>query len=276
MYYTYSDIQRRSYDSTSSVECSKFVLLGTARTGSTWLLSLLASHRNVAVYGELFEKSNNFLTHLVDHLSYPLYSFETVAYFDEIRANRPVDFLKEYVFRPYALGQIGAVGFKLFYDQPDDNAMKNELWDFFLSDSSISFIHLKRKNYLRSLVSLEIANATSRWVNLNGESCDSEAASVFLSFDECLLYFVEIEQFEECFQSRIAGRNVLTIYYEDLLLDTVGIGKSVQDFLHLSYQELDSPLRRQSMQPLSSLIVNYDDLAGAFAASKWARFFADI
>lgn len=276
MYYKYSNDQREAYDAHSRNDYAKFVLLGTARTGSTWLLSLLKSHSRVVVYGEIFEYSNNFLTNLIDDLPYPLFSFETREYFDSLRFCQPVDLLEKFVFRGYVTNQVGAVGFKLFYDQPEDDLVRDELWNRLLSDSSIHFIHLKRRNYLRMLASLEIANATNRWVGLPDGGVDPNFKPIFLSYRTCLDFFFEIERFEQIFDEKLSESNVLTVYYEDLIKDVAKTGEVIQNFLHLDYQTLESPLQRQNSQPLSSLIVNYFDLLEAFSGSRWEHFFDDI
>ena len=73
------------------------MILGSARTGSNFLLSLLSSHPSIKTYGELF----NLDSLPRDDLSAAL--------------EDPVAYLQRRVYMPHGPG-ISAVGFKMFYD----------------------------------------------------------------------------------------------------------------------------------------------------------------
>src|SRR5690349_290006 len=74
-----------------------FMILGTYRTGSNLLLSLLSAHPAIKTYGELFNLDSLPHEKLLEALA------------------DPVAYLQRRIFRAHAPG-IAAVGFKMFYD----------------------------------------------------------------------------------------------------------------------------------------------------------------
>src|SRR5688572_26178109 len=86
----------------------KFVIVGTARTGSTLLIELLNSHSQALAFGELF-RSNDSIGWDVP----PFVKRQDAKTLSLYRSD-PNLFLKKHVFRRWPRN-ILAVGFKLFY-----------------------------------------------------------------------------------------------------------------------------------------------------------------
>src|SRR5262245_13226857 len=188
------------------------MILGSARTGSNLLISLLSSHPSIKTYGELFNLDS-------------LPRDDLTAAIDD-----PVAYLRRRVYKPHGPG-ISAVGFKMFYyhltkdyfDKPvhatdtsqqlqgrfdrflafveskydrDTLARRfQDTWDFLIEDVPLAVIHLKRRNALDTLISLKRAFATDKWWSLKSESRPSFA--VHLDPEECSRYFQKMSEFQD-------------------------------------------------------------------------------
>ena len=122
-----------------------FIILGTARTGSTLLWSYLNSHPSVlclrGVYGST--KKINF-GKFYGELPEEYHSSELI----NLRNQSPIDFLETYVWKEYVM-PFKAVGFKYFYNHDRHLSYKDELINYFKENRSIKFLHLKRHNLWR-------------------------------------------------------------------------------------------------------------------------------
>ena len=147
-------VPRRPESVARSTGYSKFIILGAARTGSNMLVQALNSSPELTCFGELFHPNLDFLG----------FNVEGYDNFDnKDRALRDGDlpaFLRERVYcaHPEATQ---AVGFKLLY---------GHVWGFpgllgaLTEDTEIRVLHLKRRNLLRTMLSLKIAETTGVWL----------------------------------------------------------------------------------------------------------------
>src|SRR5579871_4263372 len=94
---TTSNANLAAISTDSNTKIQRFMVLGSARTGSNLLLSLLSAHPQVKTYGELFN---------LDML--PKASLTEVL-------DDPVAYLRQKVYQDHK-SEIEAVGFKMFYD----------------------------------------------------------------------------------------------------------------------------------------------------------------
>lgn len=106
-------------------EYQKFVILASARTGSTWLHTLLNSHPQILSKGEIIREKNCTLGE---------------------------------VFNAQSRG-IKAVGCKIFMDDPRYETAINEL----ITRKDIKIIFLTRKNKVAQFASLKIAQQDHKW-----------------------------------------------------------------------------------------------------------------
>lgn len=272
-YYLYSAEKRNEYDTgTTTADYIKFIILGSPRVGSTWILSALTSHPHVIGYGEIFDNVN-FLENLNDPLPYALYPDETMAYFEKLKEEDPAGLLDNYIYRKYHEA-IKCVGFKFFYDQPEHEPCRSKVLNYLTFHNDISIIHIKRKNLLESIVSLEIALTTNNWVKTPNNP-DSEVQPFVLGYNRCLQLFEERERQQQRFDTLFKHFNTYQLYYEDLLNSPLTHFMAIQSFLGLEPRELYTVLKKQKTKPLPALLLNYEELKERFSFSKWAYCFEE-
>ncbi len=265
------------------------IILSTARTGSTLLLTQLHEHPNIKAFGELFcfdmlkEEILDFA--VSDPLGYYsetikkvdkkvivfklFYDHLTKDYFNDIvpllissnRYRNRVQKFRNY-FNEYHRQELAFEGWK--------NALQH-----FVEKKSIKIIHLRRFNKLASLVSLKTACINDSWRLLRGQK--QELTQVQLSFDECLEYFEKLENWEMEYSTLFQNHENIDIEYEMLVSDRIGEMAKIYKFLRLpDFRNSDSPvIEKQNHVPLSKVVLNFTELMHQFRKTKWEKFFIE-
>lgn len=242
----------------------RFVIVGVARTGSTLLINLLNAQRQVIAFGELFRGDG-----AIGWDVRPFLTFQPQR-LARMQAARPLDFLDTAVFRKWP-ADTAAVGFKLFYYHARSHPQA-QVWSHLRDDPHMAIIHIKRLNILEQFLSLRVAHATNVWSASSTSVQPTEPMR--LCPDDCLKHFEEVRAQEEECDAFFAGRQVLTLTYEDLIADRVAAMGRVGAHLGVSFGPVEARTVRQRTQPLSSAIANYDELRDFFAGSAWEGFFS--
>ncbi len=273
----------------------KFLIVCNIRTGSTLLSSMLSSHPQAVCFFELFHRHLESVSFSVPGYQRKATEPETVA----LRNSDPVGFLKSEIYKPYRLGT-KAVGFKLLYPQgrrgnpwwnssefdrwwekvgyePDWNRAKSDLWEYLKNDKSISIIHLKRENLLRSKVSAMTAQITGEWGvgATGGFSNMTTKPQLILDFDECLQDFEAHRRMESEADVLFRDHKKLDMTYEYLTSCPDDAGTKIQKFLGLEPRQLSTKTKKQSSRNLSEIVANYDQLKQRFRSTDWHYLFDD-
>jgi len=256
----------------------KFVVLGHRRSGSTLLLCDLLVHRNVYMFGELFNESEDerrraFVSGLRGC---------TVARRRGIDENRfyrdgqdAAAFLKNLVFYDHYWEPV-AVGFKLLYHQARNDENGRHAWDYLVADKDIRVIRLVRHNMLESMLSLRIAYQTNEWARLKNETESPVAvpAPMHLSPEECEDYFNQIEQSQEWARNMFSDHRLLEVDYEsDLCRGFQNTMHRIHDFLEVPRRRARKMLQKQARRTPAEQIRNYQQLKAHFAATPYAGWF---
>ena len=243
----------------------KFVIVGTARTGSTLLVDFMKSHADVRVFGELFRSPE-----MIGWDVKPFTTFQSADVLSLYRTD-PVVFLEDQVFCRWPR-TTRAVGFKLFYYHartPGHSAV----WDYLAADTDICVLHLKRRNLLAQYYSLRLAHQSDAWTK--SAMTTVEPAPMILDSQDCQDHFGWVRALEEDCAAFFARHGVHDIWYEDLVADQGRSIGAIQDFLGLERRSVKPTIRRQRNTPLRLAIANYDDLRHELAGTPWAIFFDD-
>lgn len=272
----------------------RFVIVCSIRTGSTMLCSLLNSHPSVLTYFELFHR------HLAS-VPFGLPGYKWLSNDKrvvELHNEDPVEFLNRYIYSRKRLG-VRAVGFKLLYTQarvkdpwwngpefdrwwrvvgraPLLTNAKSDLWQYLADDKTLRIIHLKRRNYLKRIVSGQTAIATGHWgIGATGGIGEKRSISIELDGNDLLQDFEAFRRMEEETDELFANHKKIEVYYEDLIGDQQATCKQIQEFLGLNPVTLYAKTEKQSTEPVSETISNFQELKARFKDTPWAPFFDD-
>lgn len=223
---------------------SKFVIIARSRTGSTLLEKYLDSHPNIQCEGEL-----------LNNLDGRNYKFIIDSFFKR----------KE--------KQIESAGFKMFYYHPNDGNPE-EVWSYLLKDSNTKLIHLVRKNVLRTIVSQRVATKTKQWsIQNNGSKIPTESKIVHLDLDACMKEIVQTKEWESEFEALNTRFDYVEVSYEDLCSQPKQELVKIQNFLGVKeFENLNTAIKKQNVEPISKLVENYSALEAALKASPWESF----
>lgn len=170
---------------------------------------------------------------------------------------------------------VTAKGFKIFYYHPMNEPESRPL-EYLAAMDDLHVIHLKRRNILRTLVSRKIAEKEGVYKHQPSRAAtDAASKRVTFTVDELRRRFAETRRWEDDADDRFRDHPMLPLTYEGLTADPTGQFQRVTRFLGVEDAPPSTGLVRQNPEPLRDLIVDFDELAAAFAGSDWASFFAD-
>jgi LPS sulfotransferase NodH len=275
-------------DSTSKVQ--RFMVLGSARTGSNLLLSLFSAHPHIKTYGELFN---------LDML--PKSSLLEVL-------DDPVSFLRRRVYQSHK-SEIAAVGFKMFYEHltrdyfiklvdASETALQLQerfsqfasfiesnyaweilderfrtAWEFLRADQSLAVIHLQRRNMLHTLISLKRAFMTNQWWSL--KSGPQPILRVHFDPEECRRYFEQLSKSVAEADAAFAKHPAINVFYEDLIGQQQDTLQRIFDFLNVPYESVTTrtSMKKQNLASPQETVDNYEQLKSYFRNTRWDVFF---
>jgi LPS sulfotransferase NodH len=273
----------------SETPYTRFIVLSGPRTGSNLLQQILNSHPDVMCFRELFN--------LQAHIDYEMPAYDGTDAADlALRAADAPALLGKRIFMEQP-ASVRAVGFKFHY---------NHVWsydrilDALAADTSLRIVHLRRRNILRMLVSLRLAQRTGEWMvhepprnqiawaarrlrslrRSAGPTSDSGArteAGILLTPQECEQYFWEQVLTIDKFTKEIfVGHSMVELAYEDLVTDRDAAMQPVWGFLGVRHwSEAEVSLRKQNPEPLRTLISNYDELERHFSDTPFKVVFRE-
>ena len=239
---------------------NRFVIVCLPRSGSNMLRSLLNSHRQVIAFGELFNPDKP--------MNWALAGYSKRGPAAWLHRRDPVLFLKRTVYGCYPRG-IGAVGFKLIYDQARENGRRH-LWRYLQINRDIGIVHLIRRNILRSYLSLQVARKFDRWIRIRGRP--HGGYRLRLEGGRTIAALAQMESQIAAMRCFFDPGRTIEVYYEDLYRQSAETLKQIQSFLGVSARNLRPALHKLAHVPLSRAIVNYTELNQALRGSPWEPF----
>lgn len=245
---------------------TKFCLLTTQRSGSTWLNELLGSHPEVKLFsGEIFldRPSTNNIGWIDDPDFMTFYDYR-----NKLKLGRPwttFNYLDEIDDYP---GDHKAIGFHLMYNQLADYP---EIL-FRLIVDGYKIVHLERQNYLDTLISM--ANMNRR--NIVHSRNNMDISAIHLDIDvlwkslcrqeekiaivKRLIRFLPIKSFK--------------VTYESLRCDRENQLHDIAQFLGVSARDIkfQSSLKKISQGSYSKKIKNFEQVRQKLLGTRFEEF----
>jgi len=244
---------------------TKFVILTTQRSGSTWLVSVMNQLENVTVYGELFldRKKRSGKENLGDNFTYarfvetkptgiPFRPFSTFSYLDKLYEGPRT------------------VGFKLMYTHL---AKHPELMAYFLWHR-VKIIHLVRRNLLDMLISQAIKRQLRRSHILEGQE-KPDTVRVRLKSDT-LIQKLEVKEKKLARARRMvqwSGLPAIEVAYENLQENPQEI-TALCEFLEvpLVHEIPSSKLVKMRKGSPSEVLENFHEISQLLVSTPYAAF----
>lgn len=242
----------------------KFCIISAGRSGSTLLVTLLDSHPEIRLLGEIFNTKGRAVQNVSD-----LYIEPFCEYQISNSAKRPwstFNYLNSLNNYPIANK---AIGFKLI----DIELFRYPEILLKLILDNYKIIHLVRDNPLDYYLSWEIVRQKLGQTELKSSF---KLTPVYLDTDEMLNalegYTRRIKRFKKILE--LVPNSVVSITYEDLVKDRESIINSILKFLEIPSQdvELNSPLKKIAKGHYSEKIANYQQVKEILRVTKFKKF----
>jgi LPS sulfotransferase NodH len=262
---------------------TKFVILTSGRSGSSWLMEMLNSHPAIGGYGELF--STRFKTRYPetraalygDPGGTPFFG----AYVDD---HRRVNALTvpyvgtRYLTLVYApRDRLRAVGFRLRYGhlRARWGGLPISAWLVpYMAARRVHVVHLVRRNSLDFLVSREVATASG--LRHAREDEDVPQPRIALDTETLLNQLDQREAYERLVRRALSLLRLpsLELGYEELLANTNSAYRRVVEFLGVRPTDHEPRWRMRKMidTPRHDVIENYESVKRVLDGTKYASF----
>jgi LPS sulfotransferase NodH len=249
-------------------EYTRFVVLGSPRTGSNFLCSAINTHSQITAFGELFRWPGTIGWDLLAFRYWPYGQSENSL---NLIRSEPIEFLKTQVFKAHPKCT-ASVGFKLFYFHAREGNWKR-VWNYLANEKNLRIIHLKRKNLLGAYLSHQRALLTNKWVYKSKETPINPPMK--LDPRQCSTFFKETREWERQCDIVFRDHPKIEIFYEQLSNNFRQTIFRIQKFLGVNYEKLVPATYKQARLPLSIDIENYLELKEDFQGTRWAVFFEE-
>jgi len=244
----------------ANVSGTKFVVLTSQRSGSTWVIDILNKLENTTVYGELFLPRKRIWD--VGSTDYPRF-IEAKLEGLTIRPFSVFSYLKELYRRP------GTVGFKLMYSQlqtyPEILA--------YLCTHHIRVVHLIRWNHLDVVISSRVAKKIKQAHVLRGQRRPN-AFKIQLDAASLIGEIKRLRRNIKIAQQLLRWCRLphLEIAYEDLLRDQ-SLFRLIVNFLSINHE---GPMPQSELVKIrrggySDVIANYEEIKEVLSNSPFAE-----
>lgn len=232
-----------------NTQLSRFVILFTGRSGSSYLASMLNSHQNILCEGEM-------LAQIISSGEQPGKQIEwSRRFFESARSN-----------------DVLAVGYKTKVDDVVDT----KGFAGILTTMDVKIIHLTRENLVKQVVSAinakRLHEKTGQW-NVRDEG------------DRLGALAVDPAQFDRVLRNRINGESrlaafvaelqlpTLRVLYEDLLAAREETIRGICTFLGVPYEHVVSEFKKHTPDDLRTVISNFDELKMGYAGTPFESMF---
>jgi len=250
----------------NNISATKFCLLTTQRSGSTWINELIGSHPDIRLFsGEIFvdKPPENNLGWIDDPFFETFYTYRrkekvrrpwiTSKYIDEIDA-----YPEKYK----------AIGFHLMYNQLADYP---EIL-FKLITNGYKVIHLERLNYLDTLISMANMNRRNIVHSRNKVEVTPIHLDVEVLWKSLCRQEEKIDIVKKLF--RFLPLKVHYVTYESIKLDRQKYLSQIANFLNVSSSDIqfESTLKKISSGSYSKKIDNFDQVYNKLVGTRYEEF----
>lgn len=249
---------------------SKFCIVSTQRSGSTWLRLLLGSHPEIKAFDEIFlpdRPDRKWTKGLI-----PFYKFkESHSYKRPWLTLRYLDTLNTYS------GDHKVIGFKLMYNQI--NKQPEILLKLLLDDFKI--IHLVRENYLDIIQSSQQAfnRKSPNNKNIIHTEKEVEILPIYLPASSLLkrLYHLKNERIKYKIILNILPNSVFRITYKNLCHNTNTVLNSIAEFLNVKSSGIiyKSDRKKIITGKKSQMISNYEEIQQLLKGTQFEKLLLD-
>lgn len=238
-------------------------IVGNPRTGSTLLSTLLLQHPDVHVHGELFHPVEN------ERQGTHALRGRRKAWFDP-ETDDAILFLDEHVFgvdTDYRDQPVRVVGVKIFADHVASGGATHLFRRIRGHYPDAVVLHMRRDDYLSTLVSLEFAQRSRQWVNWSHDVHERDSVAPFaIDVEHALAFFDRMHRADAYFALSFGGAGYRAVHYSDLVADVPGTMQALFNHLGVPPRAVHTVTEKQVRREDWGLVSNVAELQSAYDA----------
>lgn len=233
-------------------QVTPFVVIFYGRCGSTYLMESLDTHPDIHIRME-------YLCTLKERKK---------------GAKEQLQWVSEFLSPPFD-HPCAAIGFKTkLRDVLDPEGFARVLQDW-----SVSIVHLRRRNSVKSTVSLfnsvRLKESTGDW-NLYDKQQRLAATKLDVAQFDAWLRRLEQRVGEEADYVDNLQLPTLTLYYEDLLMDEAATFGQIFSFLGLTSRPMQGRTIKATSDDLRDAVANFDELRSHYQGTRYEAMFDEV
>jgi hypothetical protein len=242
----------------------EFAIIGTQRSGTTYIRYLLDSHPQIRCIGEAFllrilKKSYPGI------LGYPHYVNESIGRHLKHYLMRTA-LVSEYLDYLYAAEGFTSVGFKFMYTQAKKFPPKFPMVTKYLIKNNVKIIHVIRKNLVKVLVSRETAKKTG----IYRSNAKMKHIKIHLPTENLLKKLSELENENNKWEKLFTHSPYYKAYYEAFVTDKDNESRKLLSFLDITeFGQLSTPIVKINPDKLKDILDNYTELKNLLSNTKY-------
>jgi LPS sulfotransferase NodH len=236
-------------------EKTPFIVLASARSGSTHFAYLLDQHPRIKQYQELFHPNPGSRARVNG------------------RVARDADDGRRFVRWVFEESSDchDAIGFKLMYKHAREGSLSTA-WSYLAALGELRVLHMVRNNLFEALVSRRLAEMHQAW-HRKPRYSGAEYPSVRIAPSDCRDYFDDVLENRVWVLGMLRYSHITTIYYEALRDDQDAAVAVACSALGVSAFQPKAVLAKIECLPMSRRVSNYDELKVNFIGTKYERYF---
>ena len=237
----------------------KFIIISTQRSGSSLLVTTLASHPEVVCHREVFLEENFHPNSYSTYRTSSLRNRVAHLFYREKLVNQ---YLEKLLLEA---GDVAAFGFKFMYSQ--DKLLPQVMkW---AEREDVKVIHLIRANVLKK----RISRLVSRFRNLAHSTERVEVCRISMETKRLKEKLDAMSKQIDQYRSRLSHLQYIELTYEDLVANQAYELKRLLEFLEMEVVPgLSSDLVKVNPDNVSEVIENYDEVVRALTGTKYEQF----
>jgi len=230
---------------------NRFIVIGTQRSGTTYLGDLLSSHQQIHMGQELFKVEKNKINVDDDNYGYFLKEKSVDQFLDDFYEKR--------------LANNNAAGFKIMLNHMERFPEVLE----YIHKKKIKCIYLERANQLK----IALSRLKARKTQVYHSTEQIKHQSLKIDPDSLLTELHAIRQSVEKLRQISKQTGCYELTYESLVKDKNNEMKHLLKYLDISYTgELDSSLKKISSDIVSDIVSNYDEIREMLSDTEFAKY----
>ena len=238
----------------------KFLIIAEQRSGTNLITRLLKSHPDIDLLPEPF--CHPYMYTGVNYTATPIEFVDSIFTNADgagiHRSQRFKNINNNAEFWKYVL--------KNFKNSWNDD----DVWKYLLT-KDLKYVFIERKNHLKRYVSLQVAQQTRNWIDINDGTALNKLPRIIININDMFTDFERIENYTNKIKTLVKDSETLFLTYEGICNDIPKNTSEILAFIGYDDIKLEPETVKRETRPLSDAIINYNHVINAIRQSKWTN-----